>query len=170
MVLWWRTASETNNAGFEIEQQVDGGFRPIALVAGHGTTLQPQRYQHRISALGPGRHTFRLRQIDYDGRATLYGPVQVTLQPRRAMHVSPAHPNPFNPTTELTLVVAQTQPVRVTAYDLLGRRVAQVFEGTVTAETPHRVTFDASGLPSGAYVLEIQGASYRATQYVVLSK
>jgi hypothetical protein len=36
---------------------------------GAGTTSQPQDYRFRTEPLAPGRHTFRLVQIDLDGTA-----------------------------------------------------------------------------------------------------
>src|SRR5690606_28712319 len=73
-VLAWQTASETNNAGFEVEHTAvetrRGASLPwqrLAFVAGRGTTAEPQSYTYRAAGLEPGRHVFRLRQVDYDG-------------------------------------------------------------------------------------------------------
>ncbi|MEM6648490.1 MAG: hypothetical protein AAF730_19785, partial [Bacteroidota bacterium] len=42
--LRWRTASETNNAGFAIEQAEGFAWRELGFVAGVGMTLTPQAY------------------------------------------------------------------------------------------------------------------------------
>jgi hypothetical protein len=55
--LRWTTASETNNAGFEV----------LHFVEGHGTTTEAQTYGFTAEELSAGRYVFRLRQIDYDG-------------------------------------------------------------------------------------------------------
>ena len=65
----WTTASETNNAGFEVEhRRGDGfGFQKVAFVDGLGTTNVANSYSLRLSSLGYGNHTFRLKQMDLDG-------------------------------------------------------------------------------------------------------
>ena len=47
VVLAWNTATETNNAGFEIERSRDGQvFKKIGFVSGTGTTQEEQWYQY----------------------------------------------------------------------------------------------------------------------------
>ena len=81
--------------------------------------------------------------------------------------LSPAYPNPFNPATTLTLTLPQAQPVSVAAYDLLGREVALLRRGTLVAGT-HRLVFDATGLPSGVYMIRAEGRTASWTQTVTL--
>src|SRR5690606_32421823 len=86
VVLRWETASETNNAGFEVEYAAvetrRGASLPwqrLAFVDGAGTTATAQTYAYRAEGLSPGRYAFRLRQVDFDG-AFVYGPeVEVTV-------------------------------------------------------------------------------------------
>jgi hypothetical protein len=74
----------------------------------------------------------------------------------------PAVPNPFNPRTVVGFRV-ETQDlaslrVRMTVHDILGRRVAVLVDGMMPAGT-HSVTFDASALPSGVYLLRLSAGS-----------
>ena len=71
------------------------------------------------------------------------------------------YPNPFNPTTEITYVLADAGHATVTVHDMLGRQVAVLVNGPM-AEGTHRVAFDASHLASGVYVyrLETKGMSF----------
>ena len=78
-----------------------------------------------------------------------------------------AYPNPFNPATTLTLTLPQAQSVTVAAYDLLGRAVALLHRGPLAAGT-HRLVFDATGLPSGVYLVRAEGQSASWTQTVTL--
>lgn len=63
VVLRWSTASETNNAGFDVQQRDARGstWRTLSFVEGQGTTNEPQAYRYRATELEPGRHTFRLK-------------------------------------------------------------------------------------------------------------
>ena len=173
--LLWRTASETNNAGFEIQHRYagadkDGAFETLAFVPGHGTTDLPQHYQHHVEALEPGRHTFRLRQIDYDG-AFAYSPeVEVELEMPTAFLIDPVYPNPFNPEATLRFGVRQGEQVTVSLFDVLGRRVRVLYAGSVEAGVMQEVRIDGSGLPSGLYVVRVVGERFVETQTVSLVK
>jgi hypothetical protein len=67
VVLRWTTLTETNNAGFEVEQRTDSTWTQVGFAEGFGTTTEPRAYVYRIEAVAPGLHGFRLKQIDYDG-------------------------------------------------------------------------------------------------------
>ena len=83
--------------------------------------------------------------------------------------LSSAHPNPFNPQTSLTLTLAQAQPVRVAVYDVLGREVAVLQEGALPVGA-HQLTFEATGLPSGTYLVRAMGTTTVQTRFVTLAK
>jgi hypothetical protein len=76
-------------------------------------------------------------------------------------------PNPFNPATIVSYQTAVSGRVMLAAYDLLGRKVAVLVDGPVAAGS-HSVSFDASGLPSGMYLLRLQSGSEVATLKVTL--
>ena len=66
----WETASEAENAGFEVERAIGGvSYRPIAFVEGAGTTTEPQTYRHADEDIPftAKRARYRLRQVDHDG-------------------------------------------------------------------------------------------------------
>ena len=67
-------------------------------------------------------------------------------------------PNPFNPGIELSFALEREAEVRLTVFDLRGRRVASLLEGTLPAG-PRVVRWDAVDLPAGSYLarLEIDG-------------
>ena len=77
--LAWTTASETNNAGFEVEASADGrGFRRLGWVTGQGSSSAAHAYQFDDGtfAAAPGPLVYyRLRQLDTDGTAT-FSPVR----------------------------------------------------------------------------------------------
>jgi hypothetical protein len=79
------------------------------------------------------------------------------------------YPNPFNPSTTVEFGLDRTQRVELAVFDLLGRRVALLASGTQPAGT-FRVTFDASGLPSGVYLYRLRTGSGATTRRMVLAK
>ncbi|MCA6363721.1 MAG: hypothetical protein IM638_11845 [Bacteroidetes bacterium] len=67
-MLRWETATETNNARFEIQRSADGEvFETTGSVAGAGTTTQPQHYSYYDISAPVGILYYRLKQIDYNG-------------------------------------------------------------------------------------------------------
>ena len=73
------------------------------------------------------------------------------------------YPNPFNPQTTVQLRVGTTQAVQVDLWDVQGRRVQSLFNGTLSAQTLHTITIDGSTLHSGLYLVRMLGASGEIT-------
>jgi CSLREA domain-containing protein len=174
VILRWTTASETNNAGFEVQQLEAGSaaktWSTLTFVEGHGTTELPKAYRHRATTLTPGTHTFRLRQVDFDGAFEYSPEVEVVVGLPDQYVVEPAYPNPFNPEATLRFAVQQEQRVEVGLYNLLGQRVRTLFAGTATAGQMQRVTIDGGNLSSGVYLVRVQGERFLETQRVTLVK
>lgn len=171
VLLHWATGSETENAGFEVEQHLAAADRweAVAFVQGQGTTAVAHRYQAQLDDLAPGTYRFRIKQIDFGG-AVFYSPeVAVTLVPMQVA-LEPAFPNPFRTTARFALTLPRTQHVRVAVYDPLGRRVALLHDGPLTADTPHPFSLDGTRLPAGLYLYEAVGPSFRVVETVLLVK
>jgi hypothetical protein len=171
-LLTWTTASETNNAGFYVERKGAGEetWRRLGFVEGRGTTSEATHYGFRAEALAPGRHTFRLRQVDFDG-AFAFGPeVEVFVEVPGSFVLSEPYPNPFNPQTRFTLTTARTERVRIEVVDLLGRRVRLLHDGELRGGAPETFTFEAAGLPSGPYQIRALGETFVAARSVMLLK
>lgn len=83
--------------------------------------------------------------------------------------LSQNYPNPFNPTTVLSFGLPQSEMVRLTIYDIMGRQVAVLVNGEMAAGN-HQVTFDASRLASGMYVYRLQAGTKTMTRTMTLIK
>ncbi len=68
------------------------------------------------------------------------------------------YPNPFNPTTLISYRLVRGSHVRLTVWDVLGRRVATLVDANQQSG-PHQVTFNASGLSSGVYFYRLQAGN-----------
>ena len=77
-------------------------------------------------------------------------------------------PNPVRDTATLTLTLAAPRSASVTLSDLLGRRVAVLHEGPLSAGA-HRLAADLSRLPAGIYLVraEANGEAVSRTMTVV---
>lgn len=171
VVLTWTTATETNNAGFDVEQAspVGAAWETVGFVAGKGTTLERQTYHYRIAQAAPGHTRFRLRQRDFDGTTAFSPEVDVTITiPTR--YEAAVYPNPFNAQAAVTLTVATEQPVRVEILNALGQRIAVLHDGILPAYRPQRFSFAAETWPTGLYLVRITGATFHDTRRAILVK
>ncbi|MEB3326399.1 MAG: T9SS type A sorting domain-containing protein, partial [Synechococcus sp.] len=80
-----------------------------------------------------------------------------------------AYPNPFNPSTQISYSLDAGRQTRIAVYDLLGREVAVLVNGTMPAGR-HRVTFDASALASGVYLVRLEAGGEVFTKRMTLLK
>jgi len=169
-LLEWRTASETGNAGFEVQHQGPGAteFDGVGFVEGAGTTTAPQSYQYRLSGLEPGTHRFRLQQRDTDGATTLGDPVTLEIEAERALALQAAGPNPVRQETQLAFTVKQSGHAEVALYNVLGQQVRQLYSQTATVGERYAVDVNATGLPTGKYFARLSGPSGTRTQQVVV--
>ena len=83
--------------------------------------------------------------------------------------LSNAYPNPFNPSTSLNLTMPSEGFVSVKAYNLVGQVVGIIADANYTAGT-HSLTWDASDLSSGVYLVRAEGVGSVATQKLMLLK
>lgn len=80
------------------------------------------------------------------------------------------YPNPFNPTTSIKYDVAAQSHVRLVVYNMLGKQVATLVDRSHAPGT-YQVSFDASHLTSGVYILSMKAAdNFHAVRRMVLSK
>jgi glucose/arabinose dehydrogenase len=158
--LTWTTASETQNAGFEVQHAVGDRFETVGFLEGSGTTQRPRTYAFTVPDLAPGVHRFRLRQLDTDGSATYSPEVEVTVPLDAAYAVTAPHPNPARGVARFTVTVETAQPVTAALYDVTGRRVQALFAGVLSAHAPTPITVPTGALASGAYIIRVEGRAF----------
>lgn len=71
------------------------------------------------------------------------------------------YPNPFNPSTEITFVLADAMHVDLTVYDATGKEIVELVNSRLEAGL-HQVQFDAADLSSGIYFYRL--ASHMSIQ------
>ncbi|MCS3662595.1 hypothetical protein GGP65_000187 [Salinibacter ruber] len=167
-VLTWRTASETNNAGFRVQYERAAGWEALGFVPStvdDGTTGEAQSYRFVVDRrLGPGTHRFRLEQVDLDRSTTLSDTVQVEIGMEGALHLSAPAPNPAAERAILSFAVQEGTKAEVTMYDVLGQRVRTLYEGRPPGEEGRRLTVETRDLPSGVYVVRLRAGGQTQTR------
>ena len=174
-VLAWKTATEVNNAGFEIErisinnhsltqqgtlgsaQSTINSWSKVGFVAGNGTSNAPHHYSYADNVGTPGTYSYRLKQIDHDG-AFIYSQ-EVHVQAGSVPNVftlGQNYPNPFNPSTSIQFTVPADGKATLKIFNALGQEVATLFDGEASAGMEHQVQFNASNLASGMYFSRLE--------------
>ncbi|NLP11357.1 PKD domain-containing protein [bacterium] len=163
--LEWQTASETENLGFGIYRAdaQDGNYTQItaSLIPGAGTTSSAHTYRYLdITAQAGETYYYKLADVDYHGRITLYGPVKIAVEGPAEYTLQQNYPNPFNPETRINFTMKEKGRVELSVFNLQGRMVRQLVAKHLGAGV-HSVTWDgrdANGqvAPSGIYLYKLQ--------------
>jgi len=155
-VLSWETAQEVNNARFEIERSLNGtAFTTIGRLAGKGTTTLPSTYRYLdagASARTADALYYRLRQVDYDGKAS-FSPVQA-VRFRTASASVVLYPNPTTGKATLDLRSLPAGDYTVQVFEATGRLVHQA------TYQPGQPALPLQALAAGTYFVKVQGESF----------
>jgi hypothetical protein len=79
------------------------------------------------------------------------------------------YPNPFNPSTTIGFQIPSAQFVTLRIYNILGREIASLVEGKMSAGY-HEITFNSANLSTGIYFYELQSADFKQMKRMVLVK
>jgi hypothetical protein len=79
------------------------------------------------------------------------------------------YPNPFNPSTNLHLNISEIAKIKLVVYDVLGREVS-VLKDEIMNPGIYKVTWDATGIPSGTYFAKLYSGKNISTIKMLLAK
>ena len=186
VALHWETASELNNAGFEIERRYDTpalpnvmidasvdtmAFVPISFVNGSGTSITNNQYTFTDTSIPALASTvyYRIKQSTFSGAFTYSDVIMVELPKPENIALYPNYPNPFSQTTTVAFDLTTAGQVRLSLYKTTGQRVAILLDEMRPAGR-NEITFTPPAmLPSGMYIykLETPEASHAGTMTIV---
>lgn len=148
-LLTWETATEFNNAGFEIQQSRNNGhhWTAVGFTAAQGDGTSPAVYSFRVPDLDPGAHLFRLGQTDRDGAAT-FSPWRALTMPSEKLDVF-LWPNPVLERCQLRIRTPQAANIQIELLtaDLRATGISLRFDVVEEAIVP----LDLGSLPAGNY-------------------
>lgn len=140
-LLTWTTASEKDNALFNIEQSTNGtDFQTVGQVKGHGTTSASSSYNFEHMTPSVGINYYRLKQVDLGGTAT-YSAVRSVLFGKTGLVVK-------NTLVQdaLDIVTNDDSATPLSIFNLSGQAV---FTGKVQGAQ----RLNISTLPNGLYIV-----------------
>jgi hypothetical protein len=158
VVLNWKTATELNNYGFNIQRNGE----KIGFVPGYGNSNSPKSYSFIDAPISSGIYLYRLQQIDTDGTTELSNEVSIEIVLNK-FELEQNYPNPFNPSTTIGFYLDRAQDITLTVYDVIGTEIKILSKG-LQNEGYNEIVFNADGLSSGIYLYVLR------TENEVLSK
>ncbi|MEP7145221.1 MAG: T9SS type A sorting domain-containing protein, partial [Ferruginibacter sp.] len=151
--LQWKTASEINNAFFDVEHSSDGvNFMAIGRIAGKGTTNLEQSYQFLHETPVNGNNYYQLRQVDIDNRYKYSGIVQVSVKINR-IFVTGIYPNPVKNMLQFSVIAPEKTKISIQVNDMAGRMVLQQQQYINNGE--NKLKLNVSPLTGGIYYLQV---------------
>ena len=158
--LTWSTASETNNAAFEIQRMNDGEleFITIGELPGGGNSTSIRNYEFVDNSIEwrSEKAYYRIKQIDYDGKFEYSKTAVVVNKASYKVELFPS------PTVDFINVrVAYDEPVEIR---IVNSNAALVYSETFQDKT----VIDLKGLAAGVYYVKLQfGVNLRTHKIVV---
>ncbi len=171
--LNWKTATEADNYGFEIERGVNesGPWTKIGFMEGAGTSNTPRAYSFtdRLSGVPPSSALFyRLRQIDRSGSYD-YSPVVNVAAGAAGADRLEVTPTVLKGSGEVRLFLNHSATITISVYDVNGREIAEFASGLSLEAGNHVLPLSSAGLKPGPYFLRCSsGSSVLISKFMAL--
>lgn len=173
--LTWSTSTEINNYGFDIERNLlangktSEDWTKIGFVRGNGNSNSIKYYSFIDNQIENGNYSYRLKQIDNDGKYEYSSAVNIDLGLPKEFTLYQNYPNPFNPITKIKFSLPAAAFVRLKVYNLLGEEVQTIVDEHKEAGT-YSVNFNAKDLNSGIYLYRIDTGNIVQVKKMTLLK
>ena len=146
--LNWSTASELNNAFFDIEHSKNGrDFVTIGRVEGNGTTIEPQYYSFKDEKPLDGLNMYRLKQVDLDGNSQYSNNLSIYVEEEKTDLI--LYPNPALSELNLILPRQMEEDSKLLITDQMGRILLE--EDRINPS----MRVDLSSLNNGHYLIQV---------------
>lgn len=163
--LRWTTASEINNAGFDVERSAEGTvFEKIGFVTGADNSTAINNYKYDDANLTAPYYYYRLRQVDHNGVSEYSRTIFI----RRADRSKPfvLMPNPAKERFYLLLKSDQPTDVSVKVFSAGGELVYSSQSNVIDG----RVVIEPKEVADGIYFVSVEIGAQRYTERVVISR
>jgi len=123
--LFWKTATETNNFGFEIEKNDGSLWEKIGFIAGGGTTSSPRDYSFSDDS-PQAENLYRLKQIDRDGSISYSHVIDIVGRVGENFEQLQSYPNPFSESTVIKIQVQEPTDITLDVFNVLGQKITNL--------------------------------------------
>jgi hypothetical protein len=174
--LNWKTATEVNNVGFDVERKITSesntnvSWLKIGFIQGSGNSNSNKEYSFTDKDISAsGKYSYRLKQIDKDGQFKYSATTEVDMNRPTQFVLNQNYPNPFNPVTSISYEVPAQGKVTLKVYDILGNEVATLVNEKKEAGR-YQVQFGTGNLASGVYIYQLRSDNFVQSKKMILMK
>ncbi len=169
--LKWVTATEVNNAGFDIERKnaMNEKWKVIHFVKGFGTSTEIRNYSFVDKEVTPGKYSYRLKQVDYEGSYEYSNVVEANIKLPAKYELLQNYPNPFNPSTTIQFNLPKESFTKLEIFNVVGEKVETLVSEPLSVGI-YKYKWDAGGYSSGVYFYRITTGNFVQTKKLLLTK
>ncbi len=128
---------------------------------------------HDIFIANQYMQEFKKRYNELGGTTSFVVPIITSVEEEglypETIELGQNYPNPFNPVTTITFFMPERAKASLVVYDMLGREVATIFNGTAEAGL-NVYDFDAGELSSGLYIYRLKTSERIYSKKMMLLK
>ena len=139
----------------------------LGVTVDNGQTLYVRFYPYYTGAPSTSKYLYTQQAIIKGTTSPSTGVDDWSTTPA-GWRISQNYPNPFNPSTEISFSVERSGHATLHVYNLLGERVATLFDQAAEMGRNYRVTFDGAGLGSGVYFYRLTAGTKSEMKSMVL--
>jgi hypothetical protein len=158
IALNWATATESNNAGFEVLRSTDAvNFKKIGWIDafGNGNSTTEQRYAFNDNTANAAvLYYYKLNQIDRNQAATESYVVDAQLSANSTITVSECFPNPATDYSHIMVNSDASERLEMELYDVAGRVIQH--KGIELSAGSNKLQLQTSTLSQGLYKVVIR--------------
>lgn len=188
VLIEWATESESQNQGFELYRAIeDGAWERIAdykshpALKGAGNSSAKHTYTFSdVHIVENAIYKYKLADVDYNGKRTFHKELTLLVQskdkfdPNRAgalnsFKLANNYPNPFNPSTNISITLAKTGQVNLSIYNSVGQHIATLANG-VMEKGVYTYKWQANSQAAGLYYYRLTTDSFSETKKMLLIK
>lgn len=156
-VLNWKTSTEINNRGFEVQRSADGiNYIALGFVdsrAPGGNSSSELSYSFTDNNVTRTKYYYRLRQVDVDSRSKYSNVVVLSSDKPSSLGISGIYPNPASSMVNIRVDAPASDKVTVLVRDISGRLVMQQ-EASVSTGS-NTISLATASLPGGTYTVNL---------------
>jgi photosystem II stability/assembly factor-like uncharacterized protein len=175
-LLHWTTVTEINNKGFYIQRKMLGEIEwsEINFIGGKGNSTELNSYFYKDILREAGAYFYRLKQVDFNGAYEYSKEIEINFISPSRFKIMPNFPNPFNPTTNIRIILPEESIITIKLFNTLGELVKYILSKELQAGI-FDIEINLSELPSGVYLYNViaktkTGNIYSKSSKLVLTK
>jgi hypothetical protein len=182
------TSAEFNVIGNEVTMSADGIVGGIQMTLSHGSDFaltltdggQFSNYlttgsTTKLIIVNPANENLFTTSGDFTIESVIVSDVSGSSELSASVNtpsiysISAAYPNPFNPTTQMSLTLNTDADVSVQVFNMTGQLIDVIANGQMSSGT-YSFTWDAANAPSGVYFIQTAVGSEVHSQKIMLVK